>query len=668
MTENCSLVARLYAHAREAPLNSAIVTPSDTITYRELAQLVLAQAEVLYRKGIIESTSVGICCEDQVQHLIYSLALDHIGATSFSVPTYESRASQLAMLQQGNADVELDETFASDVLGSGTSHKLAYLTQPALAIEDSHSRHDAALLFTTSGTSGKPKLVIHHSSDLVAQAHRHIQSPQERFACLANIQHNFAKRHRLYCVAMGACNVFIDNAPESIVNDCLRTGITALHVSAIQAQALLAAKETDKLSHICLKLGGSHVPLTLRAELRNRITQQLKAGYGTTETGAIAFTDPDDEQAGESVGQPLPGIEVQIVDTNKSPLGVGQQGEIAIRCKGMFRGYFKQEEQTQLRLQNGWFFTGDIGYLDDKQRIFVCGRRDDMFVFNSMNIYPQDIEAVLCQHPMVLDAAVVPKESANHGNIPVALVVPNTKSEASKQSIEQFSQDRLGSRCPRQFILVERIPRNSSGKISRKEAQIEAHKRPLTRDRLRQTLADVLSTTSRINIKPALLKAFEQSHKDIFIEDLTLDSLARMNLLVALEVNHGVLINFEELAQLDSLEQLVELALAADSECSQHKSSSMPFSARSIARSTNAAYAGAPYAVRLFWRLLRRCDSITAFNKASHLLKHRLTPAQCQELIEQHGRAELIPEMLDQALKSAIIVWLQHFDILFQQE
>ncbi|MCP4433431.1 MAG: AMP-binding protein [Gammaproteobacteria bacterium] len=89
----------------------------------------------------------------------------------------------------------------------------------------------------------------------------------------------------------------------------------------------------------------------------------------------------------------------------------------------MFRGYPGNSSLTGTRLEDGWFYTGDIGYLDKHRRIYLCGRSDDMFLFNSMNIYPQEIESQICQYPHVIDAAVLPRKSSAHGNIPVALVV-----------------------------------------------------------------------------------------------------------------------------------------------------------------------------------------------------------------------------------------------------
>ena len=310
------------------------------------------------------------------------------------------------------------------------------------------------------------------------------------------MEQNFAKRHRLYCVAAGATNVFLDADQQSLVAQCQSLNVNVLHVSAFQAQELLATPDITALSNIRLKLGGSHVPLPLRELLRNNITKNLQAGYGTTETGAIGFTDPDDQNADESVGQPLPGIEIRAVTPERQPLGTGERGELAIRCDGMFRGYLGKPDLTNARLENGWFYTGDIGYLDEQQRIHLCGRSDDMFLFNSMNIYPQEIESRICEHPHVTDAAVLPEASSAHGNIPVALVVFAGDVKPDLHELKKFVRKQLGVRSPRQFTTVKEIPRNASGKISRNDAMTLSAENDQIRRSIVQALVDASVTQS----------------------------------------------------------------------------------------------------------------------------------------------------------------------------
>ena len=246
---------------------------------------------------------------------------------------------------------------ATDIIDDSLSIDLASFDYHAELAASEVSATPARLLFSTSGTTGEPKLVVHHDSDLVAQAYRHIGSSEERFVCLASMQHNFVKRHRLYCLAEGASNVILDSSLEALVDQCLTLDVNVLHVSAFQAQELLGIADIGRLSGIRLKLGGSHVPFALRQQLRDTISDNLYAGYGTTETGAIGFTDPGDKDSGESVGRPLPGIEVRTVTADGESLGPGEHGELLIRCDGMFREYLGNAELMSATWTTGSVFT-----------------------------------------------------------------------------------------------------------------------------------------------------------------------------------------------------------------------------------------------------------------------------------------------------------------------
>lgn len=443
-----SLTLRLHQHALNQPESLAVAHPAGSISFAELHTAVQEAAQALSAGNVSSDSVVGIHHHSDTQHLIDCLAVDAIGATAFTLAAHDTAAQHEALLQHCSATHEVSNANVVSTLHTNTAGE--------------HTT-DALHLFATSGTTGKPKLVIQTSEALVAQAPRHVET-NSRFLCLAGMEHNFARRHRLYCVAMGATNVFVD-ASESIVQQCLAFEADVLHVSAFQAQELLGLEDCAALSGIKLKLGGSHVSSNIRDQLKQRITPTLHAGYGTTETGAIAFTDPHDSNAGETVGKALPGLDIRILSTGGNAAAPDEEGEITIRSDGLFKGYLGQPDLTASRLKEGWFYTGDIGKLDSEGRLTVCGRADDMFVFNSMNIFPQDLEASLVQHPEVVDAAVTAKRSEVHGDIPVALLVTNPN--ADLRGIKRFIREQAGARCPRQFVHVENIPRNAAGKIER---------------------------------------------------------------------------------------------------------------------------------------------------------------------------------------------------------
>lgn len=632
-----TLHSRLEHHAASDPARAAIVSAQQTLSYGDLAGRVALQAQRLAEAGLGADAVIGIRGADDIPHLILCLAASRVGATSVTIPDHETQAVQDALADRCGVTIVID---AAAALKSTTD---ATATTPRLA---------GTLLFATSGTTGNPKIVVLRDADLVAQAHRHIGSRDERFACLASMEHNFAKRHRLYCVAEGATNLFLENDPDSLVAQCQALNLNVLHLSGYQAQGLLAAPGVDSLAPIRLKLGGAYVPIPLREALRDNVTKNLQAGYGTTETGAIAFTDPDDANAADSVGRALPGITVRALAPDRSPLAAGEHGELAIRGEGLFREYLGNPELTAAKRVAGWFHTGDTGYLDEEGRIYVRGRADDMFVFNSMNIYPQDIESKICAFPGIADAAVLPKASDVHGNIPIALVVFDKGAKPKLPALQKFVKEQTGLRCPRQFLVVNEIPRNAAGKIARGEA------RQLSEaiDNHRKAVIQALDPGTRERLDNELIAAFERGDTDIRLRDINMDSLARMELLIALEVHHDLIITPQEFNERGSLGKIAARLQSADTGKEPHSRGAKPEGL--------SGESEVPYVVRFFRRTLSYCGTVAQFNRALITLEHRLTPTELKQLSEAHRRGRLIPADAAEKFHTVFDLWLTRFEAM----
>ena len=637
-----SLNGRLIHHAETKPDHDAIISPSLKISYFQLKQLIEVQAAIFLQDGISCDSVIGIKCASDIEHLILTLAAISIGATSFTIPSHEEDLVQNAISNNCGATMIVDDNNAIDLKKFANSPNTSRLD----------SKKTACLLFSTSGTTGAPKIVVHQDIGLVSQAHRHINSEQERFICLASVEHNFVKRHRLYCLAMGATNIFINNKQESLVEECLSLDVNVMHVSAFQAQELLALPNISTLSNLRLKLGGSHVHASLREKIRKNITQNMQAGYGTTETGAISFTHSSDLDDDNSVGRALPGIEIRIVSPSRATLAKGEHGELAIRCEGMFREYLGNAELTLSRLENGWFYTGDIGYLDDEQRIHLSGRCDDMFTFNSINIYPQDIESQLQQFPGIADAAVLPKTSSLHGNIPIALVSFDKNIKPDLPALKKFMKKQAGIRCPRQFTIVDEIPRNTSGKISRHEALHLCKKS----DDIRESIIQILGEHATDHLKPATISAFIKGDTDIKLRKFRLDSLARMDLFVALEVNYDAIITPQEFAQFRYLGNLVARVLSTQE---QFESKQVLHPDVRHSACTTSLTKSQFHIVNFFRRVFSYCQTVAQLNKALATLENRLTPLEVENLCESYHSQQLISPDVAEKFHLALAHWLQ---------
>jgi acyl-CoA synthetase (AMP-forming)/AMP-acid ligase II len=220
----------------------------------------------------------------------------------------------------------------------------------------------------------------------------------------------------------------------------------------------------------------------LHAELKQKVFKYFSCGvielYGLTE-GVITTLEPEHaEGRWSSVGKPLIGTDIQIIGSKEEILTANQSGEIVSRGRITMPGYLNRE---QANLEScyvdsdgrQWLRTGDIGYFDDDGYLFVVDRKKDMILSGSQNIYPQDIEAIMFEHPAVSEVAVIAAPSKRWGETPVALVVLAAEADSSTEEIMQWSNNKLGrQQRVAEVIAIDQLPRNPNGKVLKRELRL----------------------------------------------------------------------------------------------------------------------------------------------------------------------------------------------------
>lgn len=172
-----------------------------------------------------------------------------------------------------------------------------------------------------------------------------------------------------------------------------------------------------------------------------------------------------------SIGKALPDVEIKIVDEDGKSVGTGETGEILARGPRIMTGYWRNEEKTaQTLTADGWLKTGDMGWMDEDGYIYLSGRGDDMIIRGGENISPEEVEQVLFSHPKIDDAAVIGVTDPEWGQKPVAVVVLKSEEVATSEEIMEFCRSKLaGFKRPRSVVFVDELPRNSLGKVLKKE-------------------------------------------------------------------------------------------------------------------------------------------------------------------------------------------------------
>jgi long-chain acyl-CoA synthetase len=209
---------------------------------------------------------------------------------------------------------------------------------------------------------------------------------------------------------------------------------------------------------------------------------KMVEAYGLTETGPAASLDPIHNPRAHSIGVPLPDTDMKIVDleTGAQEMPVGELGEIIIKGPQVMTGYWKLPTETANALrdgpdgQGGWFYSGDIGYIDRDGYFHISDRKKDMIIAGGYNIYPADVEAVLFEHPKVIEAAVIGVPDERRGETVKAFVVLKEGETASEEDIISFCRERMAAyRVPRYIEFRDELPKSPIGKVLRRELREE---------------------------------------------------------------------------------------------------------------------------------------------------------------------------------------------------
>ncbi len=194
-------------------------------------------------------------------------------------------------------------------------------------------------------------------------------------------------------------------------------------------------------------------------------------GYGLSETSPVAsFNHPNRERKPGSIGTPIEGVEMRVVDPGGADVPAGEVGEIAIRGHNVMKGYWQREDATEEAVPDGWFRTGDLARQDEDGYFFIVDRKKDLIIRGGYNVYPREVEEVLYEHPAVAEAAVIGIPHPTHGEEVGAAVVLKDGAQATADELRAFVKDRVAAyKYPRHVWLEAELPKTTTGKILRRE-------------------------------------------------------------------------------------------------------------------------------------------------------------------------------------------------------
>jgi long-chain acyl-CoA synthetase len=497
-----SLATVLAEAARKHPDKLAVVDSAtgERVLYRDLWNQTLAYAAGLRELGIGPGDTVAIQIPNLADFPRVYYAVLSVGAAIVPMHllltadenAYVLRDSGAKLLvahssQLANATAAAQQA-GIDVVSVGPAAGVPRLEDAAARVAPlrtyvSREAEDIAVVFYTSGTTGRPKGALLTHLNLVMNTMVNVfdihdlRSEDVVMGCLP-LFHTFGQTVGMNgTFRMGGTIVLLARfTGEAAIELMVRENVTIFHgVPTMYIGLLEAAPKADRLPELRLCVsGGASLPVAVLEKFNEVFHATVFEGYGLSETSPTATTNQPafGVQAG-TVGHPIWGVEVEIarpeIDESIELMETGELGEIVIRGHNIFAGYLNNEEATRQAVVDGWFRTGDLGTKDADGFITIVDRKKDLVIRGGFNVYPREVEEALARHPAVLQVAVIGVPDPVHGEEICAVVVADPGGITADELIE-WSKDKLGRhKYPRQVRFVESLPLGPSHKVLKRE-------------------------------------------------------------------------------------------------------------------------------------------------------------------------------------------------------
>jgi acyl-CoA synthetase (AMP-forming)/AMP-acid ligase II len=468
-------------HAADRPDSPAVVERGRTLSYREFDAAVDLAAAAFLKQGIAPGDVVGVTLPNNALHLVTGYALARMGAVQLSLPAREAATVRAALAAKFGA---------TSVVAAGPDAALPGMALHLVSAEwmDPGPPVPAApragggdrpwKIAMTSGTTGAPKAVLQtHAMHLAWRRINQAAVPlraDDRF--LVVVEPDFFAGMRLCmdvhwaggAVIVGEAIDPLDRALDAIE----RLAITYLYLTPVHLHRLLGAGPgiRARLASVrMIRTGAMVVPEELRRRIRLDLSQHLVVAYGTNDAGSpfTIATGETLERFPDSVGFPVEGVELQVVDEAGAQVAPGVVGQIRVRTEAIPQSYIANPAASARAFRDGWYYPGDLGLLSAEGVLHFRGRLDDLMNHDGIKIYPVEIEQVLLSHPAVAEAAAFPTFSPVHQHVPTAAVT--LRAQVSADALQAYCNERLGVRTPRAILLLREMPRTIAGKVDKRK-------------------------------------------------------------------------------------------------------------------------------------------------------------------------------------------------------
>ncbi|MBE2202572.1 MAG: long-chain fatty acid--CoA ligase [Anaerolinea sp.] len=510
-----NLATLLETNVYENPTKTAVVFGATRLSYAQINGAANQIANGLKAAGIVKGDKVALSCPNLPYFPMVYYGILKAGATvvplnvllkhreiAYHLQDSDAKAyfcfegtPQLPMGQEGWAGfneaadcahfwlITGNPAAPSPIDGAMTLGQMMAVQPPTFDTVQTEALDTAVILYT-SGTTGQPKGAELSHSNIFMNAFVVRELFQQRKDDIQLVTlplfHSFGQTVQLNAGFLGGHTlVFLARFDPAAAFQALQDeNVTIFCGVPTMFWALLNYPDAEKfdLEKIARTLrlgasGGASLPVEVIKGVEERFKLPLLEGYGLSETSPVAcFLRMDMERKPGSIGIPIWGVEMRIVDANDNDVPQGEPGEIIIRGHNIMKGYYKRPEETAKAFRNGWFHTGDVATKDTDGYYYIVDRIKDMIIRGGFNVYPREIEEVLMTHPDVSLAAVIGVPHAEYGQEIKAFIVPKEGSEPTPEAIIAWAKEEMAAyKYPRLVEIRETLPMTATGKILKTE-------------------------------------------------------------------------------------------------------------------------------------------------------------------------------------------------------
>lgn len=461
----------------------ALIKKDISFSYSELNNISDSYAAYFQTSGVKQSDYVGILTEQNEKFIFSVLALWKLGAVPVPINN-KFRSDEIGkIINQSDITFIITDDKYSEQL-SLLNVKSIELSKEKLSTQRAdfiHKDNEEAVVIFTSGSTDKPKGVVHTfdsltNSILNAQS---ILKHESEDKWLASLPFYHIGGFQIICRTLYYGSTIL--LPDSFKAEDLRNAIKSFiptHASFVSAQ-LSEILKFDLPIEIIPKIsliGGGFIDNLLLQNAINKGWNTIKV-YGSSETGSFvcALSKEAFNLKTESAGLPLKNVSIKIIKSIGEECKPLEYGEIVVRTNSLFKKYINNSDLTELQLKDGFYFTGDYGYVDEQGYLFISGRKSEMISTGGEKVFPIEIESVLIKHDSISEAAVYALKDIKWGEIVAASVILKQNIEFDESKLVQFLSEHLSKyKIPKKIFVEEDFPRTELGKIE-KIKLIEKH-------------------------------------------------------------------------------------------------------------------------------------------------------------------------------------------------